>query len=737
MLGRRISRHRFVVVLLWILALAMIAPIARRAPLLLDAGSGNLAGTDSARVEDALAHDFANPFAQSLTVTFHSTTARYSDPEFQAAAASLLGELRRCPAVARAVLPDDSFGTHFRSADGHGIALLVGLKAGTVPEAEKLVPQVRQCVAAALPGGSLPGWDWQVTGRAALLYDLNLFNAADSQRAEARALPLALVVLVVVFGSLVSAALPLALGLGATLLALSVVPFLVHATPLNILYQNVATLLGLALGIDYSLFMISRYREQRAAAVCSRDEALATTMGSAGVAITYSGLTVLIGLTGLLLTPIFELRSIGLGGLMVVTMSLLLSLTLLPALLVLLDPWLGSPKKLAAALRLGNSRHRWESWTALVLRHPAFSLVVGLVFLLILSAPLLTLHPGFPDKSWMPASMEANRGIEVLRQMGQAQDLTPINLLVRARDRGPLLPAHLDAFFELSERLKSDPRVARVFGPVDLGGDLQEFQLRTLYLNFEQGLADHPELGELLFSRARDCALVQVVLKDRTGYEDSLACARRLAQLQVPGLRIEAGGQWPAVNDYDARLRAAYPVVFGFVVAATLIVLFAAFRSYLVPLKALVLNALSVSAAFGCMVAVFQWGWGSALVGLAEPAGAIPYTVPLIVFCITFGLSMDYEVLLLSRVREEFLRDRNGGGSVQRGLVATGGLISGAALLMAVVFGSFALADILVVKMLGFGLAVAVVVDAVVVRVLMVPAAMELAGRWNWFPGVK
>ena len=737
-LGRWICRHRIAVVVVWVVILICAAVSARRAPGLLDAGSRQLANTTSARVAEILAHDFSNPFAQSLAITFHSDSAHFDDPDFQQVAARLLTALRACPGVARAILPDASFGTHFRSTDGHGIVLLIGLGSGSAAEAGQRVPAIRQCVASVWPRtGPLAGWEWHVTGQSAMIYDLNLFNAADSERAEMRALPLTLFVLLLVFGSLVSSLLPLALGVGSTLLVLGLVPGLVHWGPINILYQNVATLLGLALGIDYSLFLVNSYREHRETAGMDRETALAETLAGTGVAVTYSGLTVMIGFAGLLFTPLFELRSMGLGGMAVVAATLLLALTLLPALLDLCAPWLGSPRRLSRALRLTGSRQRWEIWMAFVLRRPALGLLFGLGLLLVLSVPLLSINPGFPDKLWMPQTMESSRGFATLRGMGQAQEMVPINLIVRAQNGGPVLPAQVDGFFALSEQIRRDPRVARIFGPVNLSDDLQEFQLRTLYLNLEQGLEEHPELGELLLSRGHDQALVQVILKDRTGYRDSLACADDLKALRVPGLDVQVGGHWTYCNDFDNVMLAAYPVVVGMVVVVTLGVLFIAFRSFLVPVKALLLNTLSVTAAFGATVAVFQWGWGASLLGMDEPCGSIPLSIPLIVFCVTFGLSMDYEVFILTRVREEYLRSRDTDASVRRGLVATGGLITGAAAIMVVVFGTFALTDLLLVKMMGFGLTVAVFVDAAVVRALMVPAAMKLAGRWNWLPGIS
>jgi RND superfamily putative drug exporter len=711
----------------WAVALALAAAAAWDAPARLEAASGDLEGTPSSAVEGILARDFDDPFTHCLAVVFHSDTGRTASPSFQAALRSLAVDLRRCKGVARVIVPGPEFGRRFRAADGHGLAILVGPDAKSMTDSERLIPALRAVVASSA-AAALPGWSWAVTGQTAVIYDLNQFNAQDSRRAELRAMPLTAVVLLLVFGSLVAATLPLVLGLSSTVLALGLIPALTRLAPVHILYQNMASLLGLALGIDYSLFLVSRYREGRAQGL-EPALALEETLASTGVAVTYSGFTVLIGLSGLCFAPLFELRSMALGGLVVVAGSLLLALTLLPALLALLDPWLG-------AVRKRGARRRWARWTAMVLRRPLLFLTTGLALLLCLSWPLLGLKPGFPDRPWFPKAMQATRGLALLGAMGQAQEITPVDLVVSAEPGRPLLPAHLDDFFRLSATLKKNPLVARVSGPVDLREDLQEFQYRMLYLNWDQAVREHPELNGLVLSRRRDQALVQVVLKDKVGYDQGKDFVRGLARLDAGPLKLKVGGHWAFTNDYDAVLLAAYPRSFAAVFLATLLVLLLAFRSYLVPLKALLLNSLSVTAAFGATVFVFQQGHGCGWLGLDGPLGAIPLNIPLLVFCITFGLSMDYEVLILSRVREERLRRGRDNEALLRGMAATGALVSGAAAIMAVVFGAFSLADVVLVKMLGFGLVVAVLADALVVRAMLVPAFMRLAGAWNWVPGI-
>jgi RND superfamily putative drug exporter len=309
--------------------------------------------------------------------------------------------------------------------------------------------------------------------------------------------------------------------------------------------------------------------------------------------------------------------------------------------------------------------------------------------------------------------------------------------VVARTDNSPLLsPVGLAALVGLSHALRARPEVLDVVGPVDLPGGPRGLLPHLLfYRNVSQTLLAHPLVGELFVSRDRKLGLVQLILRDEIQLSDAKRLVATLRRTATPGLTIRIGGLAAAELDLEERQRAYVPLELGMVFATTFLVLFAAFRSVLVPLKAIVLNLLAVGAAMGLIVRVFQDGLGGSWVGLAAGLGSVPITLPLLIFCLTFGLSMDYEIFMLSRVRESRLAVVLEREAIAQGLAATGGIVTAAAGIMGVVFGSFLSADMVLVKILGFGLAVAIGLDATLIRAVLAPALLAIAGRWNWWPG--
>jgi RND superfamily putative drug exporter len=333
--------------------------------------------------------------------------------------------------------------------------------------------------------------------------------------------------------------------------------------------------------------------------------------------------------------------------------------------------------------------------------------------------------------------MESRVGADLLAAVRGENAAFGIYVLVRTTDGLPILAgAHLEPLIDYSAALSRDPRVGAVSSPVDLQQGLGLDQYRMLYADPEQALREYPDIGNLYVSRDRRAALFQVTPADRASTADIVRLSREL-QARAPAgpFSVLVTGGAAVYSDFnDAWLR-SLPRIVAFVVGTTLLMLFAAFRSFLLPVKAVLMNLLAVAAGTGAVVAVFQLGWLNSLVGLEHPVSSIPLEIPLVVFCISFGLSMDYELFLLFRIQHEFKRDGDNNRATIEGLAAVAPVITGAGLIMVVVFGAFAGAALPVLKMIGVGLCVAVLVDATLVRGLIVPAVMALAGRWNWYPG--
>ncbi len=729
--ARWVNRHRWTVLLLWLLLLALGTIGTSRLPGRLLGGSGSIEGSDSHHLEMVLQNEFGNPFSRSLVAVIHSPRYTVETETHR----SWLSEIEKALIVSSEVRAVATWAgeqsPNLHSPDGHGSLVIIGLEAETREEEERQVPILRRLLEPLLKTMQSDDADARlaVIGAAAISYDLNQASQKDARNTEIWTLPITAVILLVAFGTPIAAGLPIFSGVTSTVVSWGIAFLLTFLMPLSHLIGNIATMIGLAVGIDYALLTVSRFREEERNGG-SREDVIARTIGHTGPAILYSGLTVMIGLAGLLLSPLVETRSIGLGGAAVVLVSVLAAISLQPALLALVGKWLNRPCWLARPLvQSPRSRMRWEKLALGVMRRPWPVFLLTLFLLGFIARPAMRLHLGYPTGDWMPRSTQSGEGFDLIKKMGMRNGIFPIQLVVRSPDGGPLLPGHIPDLLSLTQKLREFPQIGAVMSPVMSLGEGQG--------NLSLMAGDTGKLDWFL-SKDRSAALFQIYPSPDLHDGKVPALAKKIKSLELsPLAKPEVGGQAVYYNDMDSTVLAAYPLILSLVVGATLVVLFLAYRSYLLPVKAVVMNLLSVAAGCGLVVAVFQEGWCGDFFALREPLGAIPVYVPLIIFCIMFGLSMDYEVFLLSRIKEAYDRTGDNTMATAEGLAATGGIITQAALIMVAVFGASAWAEVVVVQMIGLGLAVTVLVDATLVRVLLVPAFMRLAGKWNWYPGSK
>lgn len=736
-LGRFVARHPWRILGVWLLAIALGAWGAHRLGQVTVGVEGGVRGSPSARAAAVLNRDFTNPFTDPVVVAVSAPHLKVDEGPYLRWVQQAAGTLAALPQVHRVASYADTHDSQMRSADGQVTMLLVGLKATDIEGRLHGVTAIREALkplAAELERSDAAA-RVAVTGSAAADLDVNLTSALGGDRAEKGALPLTLAILLLAFGTVIAASLPFLTGLSTTTIALGLAFVLASFMPVSNLLGNVITMIGLAIGIDYSLLMVTHYREH--APEGSVAETVASTVAVAGRTISWSGLTVIIGLLGLLFSPLLETRSVGIGGALVVCVSVLAALTLLPAALVLLGPridWLPIMPRRRGRPRLVAF---WRSWGGWVVRHPVLTLLLSGGLVLAIAAPVLRYHSGFYERWFLPKSTESRAGLEMLRTIRSENASAAIYLIVRTTDGRPLLdPTHLPALFTYTQRLAADPRVATVQSPFSLQKGLELDDYQMLYEDWEQALKQYPQIAEMYLSRDRDAALFQITPADRLSTTDIGRLVRDLAA-QTPGasFTVMVGGEPAEHNDFNDYLYRSLPRIFAFVVCATLLMLFAAFRSFLLPPSAVLMNLLAVTAGIGAVVAVFQLGWLNGLVGLERPFSAIPLEIPLMVFCLSFGLSMDYELFLLFRIQQEYRRDRDNNRAIIEGLAAVAPVITGAGLIMVVVFGAFIAAELPVLKMTGLGLCVAVLVDATIIRALLMPAVMAIAGRWNWYPG--
>jgi RND superfamily putative drug exporter len=653
-------------------------------------------------------------------LVFGSKTLPVTDPAFRAEVERALAPLANDPRVAaiRTVWNVRPPEPERFSRDGHHTRVTVELKGHTAAvESMVFVAEGAETYGALRPLVRSNILTVTAAGALALHWDFTEITRRDVERAELVILPVVPALLLLVFGSVVAAAVPFGVGLLAVAGGMAGTFLLSRVTSVSLYAVNVITMIGLAVAIDYSLFIVSRHREE----IRRRggEEALGRTMATAGSAILFSGLTVAVGLLGLYSLGLGNLGSIGLCGTLVVFFAVLYGLTFLPALLAVLGPRLDAWR---LPISRGGGRAGghgfWVRLTTVVMNHPWRVLIPVAAVLLLLGSPFARIRLASSDIEMLPPSAESRRGEELVRREFPGQETTRILVILDYGEGSPLAAPRVAELYGVSRWLAKLPGVQRVESFVDLDPSFPLGQYQMLAVMRATG---PPAIqGALAQTMGRHIALL-VVHTSAAGSSDEARNLVRLIRDTHPPVDI----------DFLALVRAHAPRAVALIVAATYVVLFVLLGSILLPAKAVLMNFLSISASYGALVWIFQDGHLASW--LRFTPGPIETATPLVMFCVIFGLSMDYGVLLLSRIREEYLRTNDNTLAVGVGLERTGRLITAAAAIMAAIFFGFAMADLVVIKAIGIGMGLAVVLDATIVRALLVPATMRLLGRWNWW----
>jgi RND superfamily putative drug exporter len=724
-LGYAVYRRRWLVIGLWMLLVLASLPLAPRVAGVLQVGGFANDELEASRALVTLQQRLGFK-ATTLSVVFTSETWTADDPRFAAAVAEALRDVGGAPRVAEIV--PYSANPRQVSADRHTAYVLLALD--TPPEgSQRVLPAIEAALRPPPPEMRLV-----LAGGPVFYADIERASSEDLQRGEIIAFPLALLALALVFGSLVSALTPIVIG-GCSVIAILAGIFLLgRATDLSIFVLNLATMLGLGLAVDYALFVTSRFREELAGRAVP--DAVAVTVATAGRAIFFSGLTVLIGLSALIVFPFVFLRSVGIAGILVVFFSVLAALTLLPAVLGALGPRINALE--IVRYRPGDPARPslWRRLSLAVMARPWRFFLPTLAFVLLLGSPFRHVRLSSPDASILPPSVPSRQGYDLLVREFGAGELEPVALAVRAPAGGSIYaPANVGALYDLAHALAADPRVARVDSIVTLDRRLGLAQYQLLY--GDPDAIPDPYVRQVAPRLARgDTALLSVFLRAPAVSDEAKSLVRDLRATRPPGgLTLQVTGTTAGVIDVVDAMYRAFPLALLGIVVATYLILLVLLRSVVLPLKAIAMNALSLLASYGALVWVFQDGNLSGLLGFA-PLGFVEASLPIIMFCTLFGVSMDYEVFLLSRIREAWVETGDNAQSVAAGLERSGRIITSAALIVVVVAGSFVTAQIVIIKALGLGVALAVLLDATLIRAILVPATMRLLGDWNWWlPG--
>jgi RND superfamily putative drug exporter len=686
---RLVLRLRWFVLALWIATIAAGAYLSLLLPTHL-VNSFSVPGTDAERAEAALAGVYGERPEGTFTVVFR---VRHSSD------AVVQRRLRARLERAARVLPRGHVG--FLRAGAGVVALDVGTSL-SLQQAKAYTGRLRRLLDT--PGAPAA----LVTGEPAIQHDLDPRLAADLRRGELFAVPFVLLILAVVLGLSVALVIPFVFAAGTISGTLALLYLAARLVPVTSYATTIVELIGLGLAIDYSLLVLCRYRDELAAGG-RREEAVVRTIATAGRAVVFSGFAVAVGLSGLLFVPVPFLRTLGLGGLLIPLVSVVAALTLQPVLLSFCGR-----RALSSLSARSSTRRLYEPWAMLVravLRRPLAVLLATTAVLLAAAAPALFLRLGPGSLTGLPSGTDSARGLAALTRSFGAGALTPTQVIVDAGHPGEARrPAVHAAVERLADRLFHDPEVALVATGRD-----------GPYLSRDGRYA-----RVIVIGRHEYAALASRHLVDRLR-------GRFVPAARFPaGMRVLAGGAAPKGADFLTRLDAFFPCLVLGIFCVTYVVLARAFRSLVLPLEAVLCNLLSVAASYGLLAAVFQFGLGTGLLGL-HASTQIEGWVPVFLFVMLFGLSMDYEVFLVSRMRESWDEWHDNAEAVSFGLERTGRVITAAALIMTVSFVGLMVGGVPGLRQLGLGLALAVLIDATLVRALLVPSSMALLGRWNWW----
>jgi uncharacterized membrane protein YdfJ with MMPL/SSD domain len=654
---------------------------------------------DSKRAKTLIDARLPDPDAVDEVIIMRSEQRRVTHPAFRDRVRSLAAAARGTGSVQRLRTYLDRGGDVLVSRDRHATIMLAVLTDEPEDRIEQLVPVVERA-------DGRGGFAVNITGEYTAGRDFGDVSESDLRQGEIQfGLPAAMVVLLLVFGTLVGAAIPLLMAVISIVVGLGIVALIGQAFELNLFVTNMLVAMGLALGIDYSLFIVSRLREERHRGADTR-QAILTVASTATRAVVFSGTAFTLAMLGMLLIPDTVLRSLAVGAITVGLVSILVALTFHPALLMQLGdrvdrlrvPWLG--KRVAETA--GSEGRFWGTMVRGVLRRPALSLGVSVVLLLAAASPVLGLKLGSSGAASLPDSTVAKQGLLALQRDFPSGATQPVDIVVDGRP--------------------SDPQVRRGLGR--LRGELardRDFAAQAAVLR-----------------PARDIAVLSLPLTAEANSEHASAAIDRLRDDHVPaafGARaddVNVGGGPAEAHDYNALVGQWLPIVIAFVLCLSFLLLMLAFRSIVVPATAIAVNLLSVGAAYGLLVLVFQEGVGADLLGF-EQVERIDAWVPVFLFSVLFGLSMDYQVFLLSRIHERYRATASTREGIIHGVASTARLITGAALIIVVVFAGFATGELVAFQQMGFGVAVALLVDATIVRSVVIPAAMGLLGEHNWY----
>lgn len=731
--GNWVIKNSFFIIIFWLLLILSSSYGAVNIDNVLNGEGSYVKNSESYKQNDLIEKHFPKQYTKNIIVTLSSKNLNVYDKEFNNNIEIIKNYAKNKKDVG--LIIDYKTDKSFLSKDKKSTFILLALNDKSLntnnKQAEEFVSEIKS-----LPKSN--NIDIHVTGNVVVVNDMTKLSGKDSSEAEKKILPFVIVILLLIFGSLVSALLPIMIAFVSILITLGFLYVIGQYVELTLFCKAITSMMGLGVGIDYSLFMVSRFREELQKGL-SKEQASIKTIETAGRAVFYSGIAVSIGMLSLLIPELPLTRSIGISGFIVVFISILLSITLLPIIFSYLGENINFPKFLINLTKISNfSKGFWFKWSGKVMQRPILFSLVGILSLGFASKYTFDIKLWNSSVLLMPEDLDSRKGIEKLFEIDPARKFSPIGISFETTDGSKIYERkNLEIIYKFIKDVLKNENIEKVLGIINPNSNISIEAYENLYSNniILQSLGLSPE--NPFFNQDFTKTIFWAIHKDSESsikdWETVVELRKLRDSYKFNNMNVLIGGGGATNVDFQNAVYEQFPLIILIVLIITYIILFFLLGSIVLPLKGIFLNLLSVGASYGWLVLVFQYGITANLLGIKEVPGALLIITPMVLFCIIFGLSMDYEIFMMSRIKEEYENTNNIELSISQGLEKSGGIVTSAAFIMIVVFSAFAFSDIILVKEIGLGLSAAIFIDATIIRLILIPSILKILDKYSWW----
>lgn len=731
-LGEVVIKHRFIFASIWVILTIVSAFGAINIDKILHGEGSYVESSESYQQNILISKHFPQQYIKNIVVTLKSKKYKVQDPEFDTLIEKIGNSVKNMPQVG--AVYDYKIDGSLIGKDGKSTFLMIGLKDTSLDVSSNDAPKILEKLKSIIPPKNI---SMHFTGTSIIVADMTRISERDGSKAEKKVIGPVILLMIFVFGAIVSAILPVLIGVMSIIITLGCLYIVGHYFELAMFSKAITSMMGLGVGLDYCLFMVSRFREELLKGSSPKEAAIETT-ATAGKAVFYSGFAVSAGMAVLLIPELPLTKSVGFSGIFVVSIAIMLSLTFLPVIFSYVGPRINSPRAFHRLIKFSSTKNVWFNWSKFVMRFPKAFFSLGVTLLLVIS--YFSLHMKLWNSSvlLMPDDLDSKQGFIDLMDIDPSRKYSPIGISFETTDGSSVYESkNLEQIYKFAYDVSKIKDIKSVVGLVNTNSemafdDYQNLYANTLMMQSLNVMQSNPFVNEDT-TKSIMWAFHGESPKETADWDAVEVFREARDKFNSPNMKIMIGGGGAINVDFQKAVYSDFPLIVGLILLATYVIMFMLLGSATLPLKAIFLNLLSVGASYGWLVLVFQYGFTNSFFGMAQPPGAILIITPLILFCIIFGLSMDYEIFMMSRIKEEY--DKNGDidQSVAMGLEKSGGIVTSAALIMIIVFSGFSFSEIILVQEMGLGLSTAVLIDATIIRSMLVPSIMKLLGSWAWW----